>query len=80
MFNVLVSCEWKLHFRFIINQNGRQSNPILYNETENGVQCVAPRQLNVQTMTWDYPIKVLPTHPSHVAKGFQMASIGTLDI
>ncbi|KAJ6220833.1 hypothetical protein RDWZM_006645 [Blomia tropicalis] len=78
--NQIVSCEWKLHFRFIINQNGQQSNPILYNETENGVQCVAPRQLNVQTMTWDYPIKVLPTHPSHVAKGFQMASIGTLDI
>lgn len=50
------------------------------NENEDGIQTLAPRQLNVQVMTWDFPIKIVATYPAHVAKAFQMASIGTLNI
>lgn len=78
--NDIVSLEWKLHFRFVISSSPEQAAPLVYSRTEEAVQRVAPRELAVQVMTWDFPIKVLGTHPAHVAKGFQMASIGSLNI
>ena len=75
-----VCLEWKLHFRFVISQKNESTNLEIYNRSEDAIQKVAPRKLNVQIMTWDFPIKVMATHPAHVAKGFQMPSIGTLNI
>lgn len=80
--NNLISLKWNLHFSFVIENNQKQQNSTinLCTETEDGIQTLAPRQLNVQVMTWDFPIKIVATYPAHVAKGFQMASIGTLNI
>lgn len=76
----LVSVEYKLNFHFVISQNTEEASSLIYSRNEDGIQKVAPRHLNVQIMTWDFPIKVMATHPAHVAKGFQMASIGTMNI
>lgn len=47
---------------------------------EEAHQTSAARTVNVQTMTWDFPIQILPTYPAHITKGFQMASIGSLNV
>lgn len=47
---------------------------------EEATQTSAARVVNVQTMTWDFPIQILPTYPAHITKGFQMASIGSLNV
>ena len=81
--NDLISLKWNLHFSFVIENNNQKSTNTSINlctETEDGRQTLAPRQLQVQVMTWDFPIKIVATYPAHVAKGFQMASIGTLNI
>ncbi|OTF71193.1 retrograde Golgi transport protein RGP-like protein, partial [Euroglyphus maynei] len=80
--NDLISLKWNLHFSFVIenNQKQQQQQINLCTESEDGVQTLAPRQLPVQVMTWDFPIKIVATYPAHVAKGFQMASMGTLNI
>ncbi|KAF7492794.1 RAB6A-GEF complex partner protein 2 [Sarcoptes scabiei] len=80
--NSLVTLRWNLHFSFIIHNDPTRTVRSLRmeHETEDGKLSLCQRQLDVQIMTWDLPIKIVATYPAHIAKGFQMASIGTLNI
>lgn len=63
----IVSLKWKLHFEFVTT-NTVSPMP----ESINPSECISwqgPASLDVQTMIWDLPIDVYPTHPLQVAHG-----------
>ncbi|XP_042900669.1 RAB6A-GEF complex partner protein 2 [Parasteatoda tepidariorum] len=63
----IVSLKWKLHFEFVTT-NVTFSMP----EPENSFDSSTwqgPASMDVQTMVWDLPIDVYPTHPLQVAHG-----------
>lgn len=62
-----MSLKWKLHFEFVttialpsMNQPGSPSENISWQ---------GPASVDVQTMIWDLPIDIYPTHPLQVAHG-----------
>lgn len=64
---ILVSLKWKLHFEFV-TANTLSPMPEPRNSSEN-VSWQGPASLDVQTMIWDLPIDIYPTHPLQVAHG-----------
>ena len=73
-----MSLSWKLHFEFVTTKNQEMNNTI--STDSHGTMEQSPSNLNVQTMVWDLPITVYPTHPIQVARGFQIASSSTLTV
>lgn len=67
IFIILVSLKWKLHFEFVTT-NTLPPMPEPRNSSEN-VSWQGPASLDVQTMIWDLPIDIYPTHPLQVAHG-----------
>lgn len=63
----IVSLRWKLHFEFV-TANTLPSMPEPSSSSEN-VSWQGPASLDVQTMIWDLPIDIYPTHPLQVAHG-----------
>ncbi|KAG8187843.1 hypothetical protein JTE90_001217 [Oedothorax gibbosus] len=63
----IVSLKWKLHFEFVTT-NSSSSMPESNSLSEN-ISWQGPTSLDVQTMIWDLPIDVYPTHPLQVAHG-----------
>lgn len=70
----IVELRWKLHFEFVLTTT---SVPSPASRTPSG-DWHAPSVLEVQTMVWDLPISLYPTHPSHVANAIKAPSQGTL--
>ena len=61
---------WMLRFEFVIAASGAepiQRQPILEKSATEGHEWNGPAHVQVETMTWNLPITVLPTHPSQVS-------------
>ncbi|XP_064474965.1 RAB6A-GEF complex partner protein 2-like isoform X4 [Ornithodoros turicata] len=71
---IAVELRWKLHFEFVVTTT---PVPLPAARTPSG-NWHAPELLEVQTMVWDLPISLYPTHPSHVANAIKAPSQGTL--
>ncbi|XP_055940303.1 RAB6A-GEF complex partner protein 2-like isoform X3 [Argiope bruennichi] len=63
----IVSLKWKLHFEFVTTTTV-SAMPEPTSPSEN-ISWQGPANLDVQTMIWDLPIKVFPTHPLQIAHG-----------
>ncbi|GIY72062.1 RAB6A-GEF complex partner protein 2 [Caerostris extrusa] len=63
----IVSLKWKLHFEFVTT-NTISAMPESASSSDS-VSWQGPANLDVQTMIWDLPIDVYPTHPLQVAHG-----------
>ncbi|XP_054721072.1 RAB6A-GEF complex partner protein 2-like [Uloborus diversus] len=63
----IVSLKWKLHFEFVTtNTSSPMPEP---SDASKPVSWQGPSSVDVQTMVWDLPISVYPTHPLQVAHG-----------
>lgn len=61
---------WLLKFEFVVTASGAEQipkQPILDGDSNVGHEWNGPAHHQVETMTWNLPITVLPTNPSHVA-------------
>ncbi|CAF2886814.1 unnamed protein product [Rotaria sp. Silwood2] len=66
----LVALRWKLHFEFVISKSPRSLLPI-NNDPSTSTIWLPANSIDVESMTWDLGIKILPTNPcfaNNVAK------------
>ena len=66
----LVSLRWKLHFEFVTSKAPRSLLPANVDSASSTTWSTA-NSIEVESMTWDLPIKILPTNPyfaNNVAK------------
>ncbi|CAF0880666.1 unnamed protein product [Adineta steineri] len=66
----LVSLRWKLHFEFVTSKISRSFLPSNSDASSSTTWSTA-NSIEVESMTWDLPIKILPTNPyfaNNVAK------------
>jgi len=75
----IVSLSWKLHFEFVTTKPEDINSGQTVIDAQ-GVMTQSPASVNVQTMVWDLPITVFPTHPIQVARGFQIAASSILTV
>lgn len=65
------SLEWMLRFEFVIaaasEAESISKQPMLDQDSTEGHEWNGPAHCQVETMTWNLPIKVLPTNPKQVA-------------
>jgi len=45
-----------------------------------GTMHRSPGEIKVQTMVWDLPLNIYPTHPIQVARGLQLPASSTLAV
>ncbi|KAL0270231.1 UNVERIFIED_CONTAM: hypothetical protein PYX00_007702 [Menopon gallinae] len=67
----LVSLQWRLHFEFVTSQTTQTQQEANDKEDKS---WQGPPVLNIETMVWNLPIKILPTTPQHVSQGLQAQS------
>lgn len=77
----IAELRWKLHFEFVMTtspvaQPGSQQSPGPGGHDE----WRPPAVLDVQTMVWDLPICLYPTHPGHVSSALKAPSQLSLQI
>lgn len=69
----LVTLQWRLHFEFVTSLTPTIV-PSSNLEGKEDKTWQGPSTLNIETMIWNLPIKVLPTTPQHVSQGLQAQS------
>jgi len=74
----MVSLVWRLHFEFVTTKPEEVSSDDVY-DTQ-GVMERSQSEIRVQTMVWDLPLIIHPTHPIQVARGLQMPASSTLSV
>ncbi|RWS23661.1 RAB6A-GEF complex partner protein 2-like protein [Leptotrombidium deliense] len=74
----ILSLTWKLHFEFVTTKPDEMQCVTITDSQ--GVTEQSPSDVTVQTMVWDLPINVYPTHPIQVGRGLQMPASGTLTV
>lgn len=65
-FVITVSLRWRLHFEFVTSKVPLPDMPQPQNESESST-WQGPRELGVETMVWDLPIRVFATNPIHAS-------------
>lgn len=73
-----VSLTWKLHFEFVTTKEEEIQNTEIIDSQ--GTMKQGPESLKVQTMIWDLPICVYPTHPIQIARGLQIPATSMLAV
>ena len=58
-----VILRWRLHFEFVTAREPMEPPTVLQNQSEVTVWSGA-EHVDVDTFSWDLPIKVLPTNPA----------------
>ncbi|CAF1651325.1 unnamed protein product, partial [Adineta ricciae] len=74
----LVSLRWKLHFEFVTSKAPRSLLPANVDSSSSTTWSTA-NSIEVESMTWDLPIKILPTNPyfaNNVAKMHSFLFVG----
>ena len=74
---------WMLRFEFVISASGADPipmQPALEPESTEGHEWNGPAHCQVETMSWNLPITVLPTHPKSVANVLQTTTQVTMTI
>lgn len=73
-----MSLSWKLHFEFVTGKPEEIASSEL--KDSQGVMHRSPGEMKVQTMVWDLPLNIYPTHPTQVARGLQLPASSTLAV
>ncbi|KAH7962412.1 hypothetical protein HPB52_015963 [Rhipicephalus sanguineus] len=73
----IAELRWKLHFEFVMT-----TSPVMQpgQKVPSSGDWQPPAVLDVQTMVWDLPICLYPTHPGHVSSALKAPSQMTLQI
>lgn len=73
----IAELRWKLHFEFVMT-----TSPVMQpgQHVMSSDDWQPPAVLDVQTMVWDLPICLYPTHPGHVSSALKAPSQMTLQI
>ncbi|XP_075043499.1 RAB6A-GEF complex partner protein 2 isoform X1 [Mixophyes fleayi] len=58
----IVSLKWRLHFEFVTAREPVEAPTVLENQSEI-IMWTGAEHINVDTFSWDLPIKLLPTNP-----------------
>lgn len=73
-----VTLTWKLHVEFVSTKpDDIDTHKIIDNY---GVMEQGPAEMKVQTMVWDLPIHVLPTHPLQIGRGLSMPATMSITV
>ncbi|EEB17277.1 conserved hypothetical protein [Pediculus humanus corporis] len=75
----LVSLQWRLHFEFVTSLTPISNDDIEMNEKDDKT-WQGPSSLNIETMIWNLPIKILPTAPQLVTQGIPGTAKNTIII
>lgn len=57
-----VSLKWRLHFEFVTSREAAEMHVAPESQSE-AASWTGAEQMDVDTFSWDLPIKVLPTNP-----------------
>ncbi|XP_048827274.1 RAB6A-GEF complex partner protein 2 isoform X2 [Brienomyrus brachyistius] len=75
----IVSLRWRLHFEFVTAREPMEPPTVLQNQSEVTVWTGAGL-VDVDTFSWDLPIKVLPTNPTLVSYVSQFSGTNSINI
>ncbi|XP_028407114.1 RAB6A-GEF complex partner protein 2-like [Dendronephthya gigantea] len=59
----IVDVRWRLHFEFYLSTSELHTDESTDEQDTAEVCVVAPPSLNIETMTWDLPLKIVPCNP-----------------
>ena len=74
-----VSLRWRLHFEFVTAREPMEPPTVLQNQSEVTVWTGA-EHVDVDTFSWDLPIKVLPTNPALASYMSQFTGTNRINI
>lgn len=75
----IVSLRWRLHFEFVTAREPMEPPTVLQNQSEVTVWAGA-EHVDVDTFSWDLPIKVLPTNPALASYVSQFTGTNSINI
>uniref|UniRef100_A0A3B4TVG9 GP1 homolog, RAB6A GEF complex partner 1 n=2 Tax=Seriola dumerili TaxID=41447 RepID=A0A3B4TVG9_SERDU len=75
----IVSLRWRLHFEFVTAREPMEPPTVLQNQSEVTVWAGA-EHVDVDTFSWDLPIKVLPTNPALASYMSQFTGTNSINI
>ncbi|NWV62600.1 RGP1 protein, partial [Malurus elegans] len=75
----IVSLKWRLHFEFVTSGESAGTCLVRGNQSE-AVTWTGVEQMEVDTFSWDLPIKVLPTNPILASYVSQFSSTNSITI
>ncbi|XP_033020238.1 RAB6A-GEF complex partner protein 2 isoform X3 [Lacerta agilis] len=77
----IVSLKWRLHFEFVTSREASQRQaPPEAPSSEEASRWSGVEQMDVDTFSWDLPIKVLPTNPLLASSVSQVSGANSLTI
>uniref|UniRef100_A0AAV2KRU1 RGP1 n=1 Tax=Knipowitschia caucasica TaxID=637954 RepID=A0AAV2KRU1_KNICA len=75
----IVTLRWRLHFEFVTAREPMEAPVVQQNQSEVTVWSGAER-VDVDTFSWDLPIKVLPTNPALASHVSQFSGTNSINI
>uniref|UniRef100_A0AAX7UPT5 GP1 homolog, RAB6A GEF complex partner 1 n=1 Tax=Astatotilapia calliptera TaxID=8154 RepID=A0AAX7UPT5_ASTCA len=75
----IVTLRWRLHFEFVTAREPMEPPTVLQNQSEVTVWAGA-EHVDVDTFSWNLPIKVLPTNPALASYVSQFTGTNTITI
>lgn len=75
----IVSLKWRLHFEFVTSREPVETPTVPENQPET-ITWTGAEQIDVDTFSWDLPIKVLPTNPVLASYVSQFSSSNSITI
>ncbi|XP_070593031.1 LOW QUALITY PROTEIN: RAB6A-GEF complex partner protein 2 [Erythrolamprus reginae] len=75
----VVSLQWRLHFEFVTLRDVAEV-PVVPKVPPEAASWTGVEQVDVDTFSWDLPIKVLPTSPLLATSASQLPSCSSLSI
>lgn len=75
----IVTLRWRLHFEFVTAREPMEPPTVLQNQSEVTVWAGA-EHVDVDTFSWDLPIKVLPTNPALASFVSQFTGTNSINI
>lgn len=75
----IITLRWRLHFEFVTSREPVESPTVLQNQSEITVWTGA-EHVDVDTFSWDLPIKVLPTNPALASYISQFTGTNSINI
>ncbi len=79
LFSSPVMLRWRLHFEFVTAREPVEAPLVLQNQSEVTVWTGA-EHVDVDTFSWDLPIKVLPTNPTLASYVSQFTGTNSINI
>ncbi|XP_061620412.1 RAB6A-GEF complex partner protein 2 [Phyllopteryx taeniolatus] len=75
----IVTLRWRLHFEFVTAREPAEPPVVLQNESKATVWAGA-EHVEVDTFSWDLPIKILPTNPALASYESQFTGTNSINI